>query len=64
MFSVLLSIYIKEQPDYLIQSLNSLFAQTLLPNEVILVKDGPLTPELDAVIAEYQLKYPILKVIP
>lgn len=64
MFSVLLSIYIKEQPDYLIQSLNSLFTQTLLPNEVILVKDGPLTPELDAVIAEYQLKYPILRVIP
>lgn len=64
MFSVLLSIYKKEQPNHFIQSLKSMFAQTLLPNEIILVKDGPLTPELDAIITEYQSRYPILKVIP
>lgn len=64
MFSVLISIYKKERPIYFQQSLNSLFAQTLLPNEIILVKDGPLTPELESIISEYQLKYSILKVIP
>ena len=64
MFSVLLSVYKKEQPTYLRQSLDSLFSQTLPPNEIVLVKDGPLTPELDAVITEYQTRCTILKVIP
>lgn len=64
MFSVLLSIYKKEQPTYLKECLDSLFAQTLPPTEVVLVKDGPLTPELDCVITEYVQKYPVIKVIP
>ena len=63
-FSVLLSIYIKEQPVYLKESLDSLFKQTLPPDEIVLVKDGPLTPESDKVITEYQLQHPTLKVIP
>lgn len=64
MFSVLISIYRKEHPDYLRQSLNSIFSQTLLPTEVILVKDGALTPELDSVINEYESLHPCLKIIP
>lgn len=63
-FSVLLSVYRKEQPPFLQQSLESIFTQTLLPDEVVLVKDGPLTVELDQVIESYVLKYPVLKVIP
>lgn len=64
MFSVLLSVYWKEQPAYLQQSLDSIFTQTLMPDEVVLVKDGPLTDELDQIIEEYSPKYPILKVVP
>lgn len=63
MFSVLLSLYIKEQPSHLIQSLDSLFSQTFLPTEIILVKDGPLTAELDAIVADYAVRYPVLKVV-
>ena len=63
MFSVLLSVYRKEQPAYLQQSLNSIFTQTLMPDEVVLVKDGPLTEELDMVIGDYCRKYPILKIV-
>ena len=64
MFSALLSLYIKENPEFLRQSLDSLFHQTLLPDEVILVEDGPLTPELEHVVSEYSARYPILKVVP
>lgn len=64
MFSVLLSLYKKEHPSQLRQSLNSLFSQTLPPNEIILVKDGPLTAELDAVVSDYAARYSILKVVP
>lgn len=63
MFSVLLSLYIKEQPSHLKQSLDSLFSQTVLPTEIVLVKDGPLTKELDTIVCDYERRYPILKVI-
>lgn len=64
MFSVLLSLYKKECPSQLRQSLNSLFSQTLPPNEIILVKDGPLTAELDTVVSDYVARYSILKIVP
>jgi glycosyltransferase involved in cell wall biosynthesis len=62
-FSLLLSIYQKEQPLFFHQSLDSIFSQTLLPNEVIIVKDGPLTKELDCIISEYSQTYPIIKIV-
>lgn len=63
MFSVLLSVYQKEQAEYLRQCLDSLSGQTLPPDEIVLVKDGPLTPELDCVIDEYARKHPEMKVV-
>ncbi|GAB6011247.1 glycosyltransferase [Viscerimonas tarda] len=62
-FSVLLSIYCKENPLFLQKALDSVFNQTVPPAEVVLVKDGPLTPDLDRIIDAYQKNYPILKVI-
>ena len=57
LFSVLISVYYKENPYHLIQSLESVFDQTLLPAEVVLVKDGTLTVELDAAIDMFVNKY-------
>ena len=53
-FSVLMSVYIKEKPEYLDAALKSLVDQTRQPDEIVLVKDGPLTLELDAVIEKYR----------
>ena len=64
MFSVLLSLYYKENPIFLRQSLDSVFSQTLPPDEVVLVEDGPLTEALYAVVEEYKRKYSTLKVVP
>lgn len=63
-FSVLLSLYNREQPAYLRQSLDSIFLQSLPPNEVVLVLDGPLTAELDAVVKEYAVKHHEMVVVP
>ncbi len=52
-FSVLLSVYHKENPEWLKEALDSVYTQTLPPSEVVLVEDGPLTPELDAIIATF-----------
>lgn len=62
-FSVLLSVYHKEKGPFVRLSLDSVFNQTVKPAEVILVEDGPLTPELDKVIEEYLHKHPELKVV-
>ena len=50
-YSVLMSVYAKEHPEYLLQSAQSMLMQTSPPDEFILVCDGPLTDELDAVVA-------------
>ncbi|MCB4742671.1 MAG: glycosyltransferase [Sulfurovum sp.] len=64
-FSVLLSVYHKEDPLFLAQALNSIEIQTLKPNEIVIVKDGPLTSELDQVITQYaQNTHIAYKVIP
>lgn len=59
-----MSVYWKEKPEFLRESLSSIFLQTRPANEVILVKDGPLTPELDAVIRDFEKEHAELRVIP
>lgn len=63
-FSVLMSVYFKESPSYLEAALSSIFTQTVMPDEVVLVEDGPLTSELDETINKFEKEYPtILKVV-
>lgn len=65
-FTVLTSIYQKEQPEYFEMCMQSLWSnQTLKPNEIILVRDGPLTTELNELIEKWSSKLKdILVVIP
>lgn len=60
-FSVLISVYYKEIPRYLDRALQSITDdQILKPDEIVLIKDGPLTKELDEVIGKFKKKYPNL----
>ena len=58
--SVLMSIYIKEKPEYVRQCFESLLNQTVQANEWVVVEDGPLTKKMYSVLDEYQSKYPEL----
>lgn len=58
-FSVLMSIYAKESPKFLQQALESLKVQTLSAAEVVIVKDGIVGAELEAILAEYGAQLPI-----
>ncbi len=50
-FSVLISVYKNEKPEYLKQALESVWTlQTLKPNQIVLVEDGPIPAELEKVI--------------
>ncbi len=56
-YSVLMSVYIKENPEYLRQSIQSMMDQTVPTNDFVLVCDGPLTTELNQIIAEFENSY-------
>jgi len=62
-FSVLTSVYYKERSTNLELALESIWDnQSIKPNEIVLVKDGPLGDELECVIEEFRQIAP-LKVI-
>lgn len=56
-YSVLMSVYAGEKPLYLQQSLESLYAQTLQADEILIICDGELGKELDAVISDFSEKF-------
>jgi len=55
-----MSVYYKEKPMWLRESIESMLSQTVKAEEFFIVKDGPLTDELDEVIDEYVKSYPEL----
>lgn len=59
-----MSLYAKERPEYLRQSLDSVFDQTLPPDEVVLVLDGPITTDLTEVVKSFVELHPELKLVP
>lgn len=56
-YSFLMSVYYKERPEYLKISIDSMLNQTEKPDEIIIVKDGKLTKELDELIEKYKKEY-------
>lgn len=59
-YSVLMTVYFREEPDYLRQSIESMLTQTVPPDDFVLVCDGALTQPLDAVIEAYIKRFPTL----
>lgn len=64
-FSVLMSVYKNDSNIFLKEALDSVIVkQSIPPNEVVIVKDGPLSEELDSTIEDYVLNYSeMIKVI-
>lgn len=56
-FSVLMSVYKKENPHFLDQALNSIENQTVVPTEIVLVEDGPISKELGKIIEEHRTNF-------
>lgn len=53
-FSVALCTYIKDNPIWLKDAIESLLNQTCLPSEIVIVADGELSAELEDVISIYE----------
>jgi len=53
-FSALISVYWKENPLHLMESLKSMYyCQSLKPSEIVLIEDGPLSDDLYRVIQNF-----------
>ena len=65
MFSILLSLYHKEKPEYLEKCFESIWdQQTLKPTEIVLVLDGPIGEGLTKSVERWQQKLGnILKIV-
>ena len=62
-FSVLMSLYIKEKPEYFRECMESILNQTIVPTQIVIVKDGPLTNDLENILNEYIEQNPNLYTI-
>lgn len=59
-YSVLMSVYIKDNPEWLIESIDCMLNQTIKCDEFVIVEDGILTDELNLIINKYKNQYPKL----
>ena len=59
-YSVLMSVYFKDNPEWLIESIDCMLNQTYKCDEFVIVEDGPLTDKLQTVVNDYNKKYPNL----
>ena len=63
-YSVLMSVYSKENPQHLKESISSILHQSVLTDDFVIVCDGPLTDGLNVVLDNYVQKYPdIIKLV-
>ncbi len=57
-YSVLMSVYYKENPKWFEESIKSMLNQTIKTNDFVLIEDGPLTDELEKVVIKYEKEFP------
>lgn len=60
-FSVLMSVYYKDNPQWLKQAIDSVLNNTIKPNQIVLVVDGQISNELEQVLTEYKESLDILR---
>ena len=53
-----MSLYEKEKAEYLKECMDSILRQSVRPQEIVVVKDGPLTKALEAVLSQYEKENP------
>ena len=56
-YSFLMSVYDKDKPEFLIQSIHSMLNQTLPPDQIVIVKDGFLSIDLEKIINNFHVEY-------
>lgn len=62
-FSVCMSVYQNDKPTDFLVSVRSIYNQTIRPDEIVLVVDGPIPEQVDGAITELMEEISVMKVI-
>ena len=57
-YSVLLTVYKSDNPEYFRLSLESMINQTVQSNDIVVVKDGPVPEKIETIINELRKEHP------
>lgn len=52
--SVVMAVYHKDRAEWLKQAIESMLNQSVVSDDIVIVADGPLTPQLDATLQTYE----------
>lgn len=52
-------VYFKDDPTLFRRAIESVYANTVIPNQFILVVDGPIPPSLNQIVISFEKTYPI-----
>ncbi|HFI0054600.1 TPA: glycosyltransferase [Streptococcus suis] len=56
-FSLLMSVYDGETPEFLEEAFQSLLQSTILPDQIVMVLDGPISHNLQAILEKYEKEF-------
>lgn len=62
-FSVCMSVYKNDKPEDFLVAVRSIFNQTIVPNDIVLVVDGPIGDKLRSAITDLVREIPIMNII-
>ncbi|HEM5988856.1 TPA: glycosyltransferase [Streptococcus suis] len=62
-FSLLMSVYHGDSPDFIRECLDSLLASSVLPDQFVLVQDGPISKEVESIIVKYQSYFKLSQIV-
>jgi len=62
-FTVSMSVYKNDNSDHFKQALLSVVNQTVVPNEIIIVVDGPIPEKTNTILSEFEKQYDFTTVI-
>jgi len=62
-YSVLMTVYIKDNPHFIKQSIDSIYNQTYRTNDFVLICDGEITVEQESLVSYYQKEFENFHVI-
>ena len=62
-FSVLMSVYKNDKLEFLKAAIESILKQTVKPNEIVVVVDGPVETEIVQLLQNYETKIKCFKLV-
>lgn len=62
-FTVLMALYDGDKPELFARAIHSVFSNTLLPDNFIVVVDGPINERLKSAVYKIQSQYPLIQFV-